>query len=369
MELTLTPTYPATHRILVASLFSSLAAMTWPGLAAAGPAPARHRSAAAPDVLDDFRALAAQRPWTCPDQAGAAAADSSWVAEPALCAWQNRLRMRRWHGQGGGRSPHCLSPEARFWTWARFQSPALSDKAVPWRSAWTSQSFSDVFASERRLIILRRGGGGQWSATEWRWRPSERPATRRWQESRWQLLVAAADRLQQPTAASPWSAADARLLWPVLAAHLGKRASEVSGNSVKWQSAGRCLQVDHGAPGPQQLQLSYAVDDSRLEQRSALQLQLARRFPNATWLTPFSLVPQPAQAHGGAKFYAVWTDAGVLAGQLWLPMRGDGAMQRVRITTPLAEAPAQSTQGAAAGKHLIESELFAFASTWAQRYD
>lgn len=214
---------------------------------------------------------------------------------------------------------------------------------------------------------MDRGSDGQWQAREWRWLPSERLATRRWQAARWALLAADADRKAPSPALTVQEPRESASLWAVLEANLGRRAGEMSGGVLSWPSDGMCLKVDRAAPGPQQLQLSYSIDDSRQEQRAAMQLQLARRFPEAQWLTPFSLVPGPSQVNRGAKFYAIWIEAGVLSGQLWMPTRGDGPLQRLRISTSLTPQPAAAE--VAAGKRAIERELLALAASWTLRHD
>jgi hypothetical protein len=253
----------------------------------------------------------------------------------------------------------CVSSEALWWTRARLQATAAPVASAAWHSAWTSQAIRDEIGSEQRIIIMERDGDGQWSAREWRWKPSERAATRRWQAARWALLVARAAR-------HSYAVHDASPLWTVLEANLGRRPGEIAGGVLSWVSEAMCLQVDRAAPGPQQLQLSYTLDDSRQEQRAAMQLQLARRFPEATWLTPFSLVPAPEQLRRGAKFYAIWLEGDVLSGQLWMPTRGDGPLQRLRISTKLAQP---TPAGMGAGKRAVERELLALAASWTQRHD
>ncbi|MEO7579435.1 MAG: hypothetical protein ABIT83_17630 [Massilia sp.] len=321
---------------------------------------ARHRPAGAVDLTADLRALAGQRPWRC-DTGVEASSDAptlqGWRAEASACAWKNLLRMRRWTGPGTAAPNACLTPLAHWWTWAR----RGQDAPRAWRQDWISQSIVDARGAEQGLVILRRLADAQWSVTEWRWTPSARAATRRWQEGRWQLLLAEAARLRQPAAAQ-----DAGSLPALLDANLGERPGEAGATSFRWPVAGHCLAADSAAPGPQQLHLSYAADDSRLEQRAALQLQLARRYPRATWLTPFSLVP-PAPRSKGARFYAVWLDGATLSGQLWMPTRGDGPLVRLRIDTVLASPAAASA--AATAKQALEPELMALANAWSRHHE
>ncbi len=344
----------------------SLPLLLLAGLAPGQAAPAARRAAAAADLAADFAALARQRPWACAPAPAPGPNVPDWQAEPAACAWQDRLRMRRWTGRGG-MAPHaCVSAQALWWAWARAGGAAPAAQPKAWRAGWQSQVRIDEAGSEKRIVIIRSLAGATWSVTEWRWTPSERPATRRWQEGRWKLLAERAAQLGQPAEAAQGTR-EARMLRAVLDANLGPRAGEISGDILKWQADGLCLEVDGAAPGQQQLQLSYNADDSRLEQRAAMQLQLARRYPKAAWLTPFSLVPAAPQVRSGAKFYAIWQEAGVVAGQLWMPARAGGPLVRLRITTPLA--PARPDAGAGAARQLVERELMALAARWAQAYE
>lgn len=342
-------------------------ALNWMDAARGAPKPPHASVEAVSDTVTSFRALASQRPWICPEQDSDGAGRSVWRAAPAECAWQNRLRMRRWRGPAIPDPDACVSAEAIWWTRARLQTGSPSTFAQAWRSAWTSQIILDEVGTEQRVIVMRRGVDGVWGATEWRWQPSERAATRRWQAARWELLVAHAVGLSPSAAGQGPEPRESNSLWAVLEANLGRRPGEIKGGVLSWASEGLCLQVDRAAPGPQQLQLSYTMDDSRQEQRAAMQLQLARRFPQATWLTPFSLVPAPERLHHGAKFYAIWLEAGVMSGQLWMPTRGDGPLQRLRISARLASKPAAAPVAIAKGA--IERELLALAASWTQRHD
>ncbi len=224
--------------------------------------------------------------------------------------------------------------------------------------------------TEKRIVILRLAPNGQWQATEWRWTPSLRAATRRWQEGRWKLLVARAEQIRA-AALVPHTAPEGRLLRHVLEANLANRVSEIGDQRWQWNAEGFCLRVDAAGPGQQIMQLPYTVDDSRLEQRAAMQLQLSRRYPNATWLTDFTLVPAAARARGGAKFYAVWLEQATLKGQLWIPTKADGPLVRLRITTTLpvngGGPPASSTIERA--HQVVTRELTGLASRWASQYE
>jgi hypothetical protein len=344
--------------------FSVLSALV---MTAASPASAaRPRMLpAAVDVTADFKALARQRPWTCAAQPANGVPPAGWAAVADECAWQNRLRMRRWSGPGDAKPGACVSAQAQWWAWARGAAPAAASPAA-WRATWASQSIIDERGAEKRIVMVRRLPNGEWSATEWRWNPSPRAATRAWQEGRWKLLAERAAQLHAPVEAVQ-GAPQARMLRGVLEANLGTRAGEIGAQGWKWQADGLCLAVDEAGLGQQIMQLPYSSDDSRLEQRAAMQLQLARRYPKAFWLTNFSLVPAPPNARGGAKFYAIWTEQATLKGQLWIPTRGDGPLVRLRLTAALPAAP--DAPAVARAEQAMQRELMALASRWAARHE
>lgn len=338
-------------------------AALWPA-AGHGAAKSHRAGAAAPDIERDFSALAQQRPWQCAVQEAVPAPASDWRARPDQCAWQDRLRMRRWSGAASAQGAACVSEQARWWAWARNRPGMPAALAPAWRTSWQAQSAHGATSAEERIVIIRRAPDGQWSATEWRWNPSPRAATRRWQAGRWALLAARAAQARPPAEAGN-GAREARMLRTVIEGNLGKRPGELANDVWRWPADGLCLRVDVPGLGPQQLQLPYAVDDSRLEQRAAMQLQLARRYPKAQWLIPFRLLARAPQAKGGAKFYAVWLEEGTLKGQLWIPTKGDGQLVRVRIDTVVAPAQSDPTQA----QGIVERELIALATRWAQVHE
>lgn len=322
-----------------------------------------------PDVTAVFQELAQQRPWVCREQPGVAT-PRGWKADPAKCTWQERLRMRTWTGPGGEPDDACVSLQATWWAWAHKGNRSLPQRKAVWQGIWNTQTFIGQDGDQHRIVLIARLPEGQWRVTEWRWDPSPRAATRRWQEGRWALLAARAAELAQPVP-RPGPGPEAPLLEPVLLANVGARVAEMGSGILNYESDGMCLQVDMGAPGQQQLQLSYSAEDSRLEQRAAMQLQLARRFPKATWLSSFNLLPMPPTIHSGAKFYALWIEGTVVKGQLWIPTKGDGPLVRVRVTTALPEGASTlpDSRPVAAARKVVERELMGLAARWAGRYE
>ncbi len=360
--------FPYSHAAGLPRSFSLLCVALTVGVATPGTAIGSAKARAEP--TSDFRTLAAQRPWACTAQADPVMPDTAWIAAPAQCAWQNRLQMRQWRGVGGNQKAACVSVQAQWWAWLRPRTPGSSGSSAAWRSNWTAQSMIDESGPEKRIVILQLASSGQWNATEWRWTPSLRAATRRWQEGRWKLLVARAEQIRA-AALVPQAAPEGRLLRNVLEATLANRVSEIGDQSWQWHADGFCLRVDAAGLGQQIMQLPYRVDDSRLEQRAAMQLQLTRRYPKATWLTDFTLVPAAAHARGGAKFYAVWLEQATLKGQLWIPTRSDGPLVRLRITTtlPVSSGGQPATATIERAEQVVTRELTGIATRWASQYE
>jgi hypothetical protein len=290
----------------------------------------------------------------------ARAAGDGWTSEKAECAWQNRLSKQSW--SWSETAHECVSKQARWWRWAQ------AGREV-WQSGWTEQAAQLADGAERRILMIERTGGGRWVATEWRWNPSPRAATRRWQEGRWKLLAALAAQQRQGLPAAPGS--DAGRLQAVFGAVLGPRPGELLPDSMVLESQGLCLRIGYPLQGQPKLPLLYSPDDSRLEQRAAMHLLLSRQFPKAGWLTPFRMITMPTNINSGAKFLATWVEAGELKGQLWMPAKKPGSTVRVRMTTGLP--PGQSGDLDAApvvkAKQIVEDELRAIAARWAVFYE
>jgi len=351
------PAYTLKKRLfLTAKSQLALAGLALAMLAPAQGAQAARRTAPArPDPVADFRALAQQDPWTCRQ-----AADGE-----AACAWQDRLRKQSWRWSESAPSA-CLSQQARWWSQAQAGLPPTTLRSV-WDRRWSVRTLRFGIGGEERLLLLERGRDGQWQATEWRWNPNPRPATRRWQEGRWKLLVEAAARRQAETA-SP-AQLDAARLQPVLRRVLGARPGEFGADGLRLETPGRlCLQVGNPLPGPSKLPLSYSPNDSRLEQRAAMHLQLSRQHPDAKWLTPFKMLDMPANLPSGAKFFATWTEGAALNSQLWMPAKNDAPTVRLRVSTRLP----RGQENAAAlwqARQAVERELAAIALQWAAAYE
>ncbi len=279
--------------------------------------------AAGPVALEAELAGMHQRFDTCPVAAQDGAAPSGWRALPAQCAWSGRLQARHWE-MPLATGAACVSPEARWWAWEQQRLGGAS----AWRAGSAVRTLALSGTGQRSLAIIARTPDG-WEAIEWRWTPAASEDTRKWEQAEWHALtalVAAREDTRMPV----------RTRDPVEAAwlrQLNGRPGEIGPAGWQWEANGLCLRMLPSVPPEAGLRLPYHREDARLEQRSAMQIQLARRFPDAVWLRPFGLVDVPGA--DGASYRAVWTDKTNVIGQLWQPGQDGQAMLRLRIVTPL----------------------------------
>jgi hypothetical protein len=335
----------------------SLAALALLALAAtAGPAAARKEARKdAPPALADFGALTGTRPGTC-----SATIDPAYarMGQPALrqCAWSQRLEMLYWKSIPAPAGT-CLPPAAI--AWHRLMA-GVAAGAPPWNRDWTGQARVAGSDALQQAVALWQAGDGSWSAAAWRWRPAEKPATRAWQAGHWSKVAEAARALDAGNPA-PGSSA---LLEAWLAASNGKPRI-LEGDTWRWVSENTCLALRTAGISQGQLHLPYSRDDARLEQRTAMQVQLARRFPAARWLQPFTLLePAVPGTRSGAKFYAVWREGAAIQGQLWIPLRDDGGVVRARIGTDAPPRGPHAEEIAARRAALVARELKTLAHAW-----
>lgn len=317
------------------------------------------------DLIKDFQRLTTMRPRACVNIKNSAPV-AGWLALPAQCAWQGRLRLERWSApRVNGKS--CVSPAAVWWARARQRLGPGSPGA--WQAQWTSQIIRDDSGGTKRLALIRQDEEGNWSASEWTWLPSDRPATRVWQQGRWASLAAQAGQLAQASRIA--AGAPAAPLFGVWEQHLGPRPAEIRADIGFWPLQGRCMVLDMAGIADSRFQLPYLLDDSRLEQRAAMQLQLARRYPKATWLRTFRALPaDPNAQHGRAGYVAVWSEAGWVRGQLWIPTKGDGPVLRMRIGNAAPRSiPGGRDEALETNARLIEEELAHLARRWRSTYD
>jgi len=347
--------------------------LLWMPHAALAKAPAR-RPAPPPSLLDDFTRLSTLRPRACPAGEATAPSIPNWRLDATECGWRGLLQVRRWTaGAGEPAAAGCVGNAAQWWAAARRGYRGAALPSLAWHAGWTSQVIADDSGAEKRLAVIVRAPDGGWRASEWRWRPSERPATRRWQQGRWQLLLDEAARLRQ-AAPPPQEGKDAARLRAAWERNLGNRAGEVRAGVWQWPAAGYCMKADTAGASPGQFRLPYLIDDSRLEQRAAMQLQLARRHVGAVWLKTFRPLESPAPAApapapaatGGARYEAIWQDHDTVIGQLWIPVKGDGPVLRLRVSARL-NAPSPEAANAAAGA--IEREMAGIARGWGALYE
>lgn len=318
--------------------------------------------------LVDFAKLAQNRPRPCGPAAASVAGPTGWKEAPPLCAWHGRLQMRRWQSGPASAAAACVAAPAAWLAWQRPRAgvPTAAHGAA-WQTGWSSHYLAGPAPDGMaRIAMVERRAAGDWVATEWTWSPSPRAATRAWQRGRWELLAAAASVARGADATPPGPLRNA---WE---GNLQGRAAQDGPDGWRWSSAGVCLRMvalpASGAPLP----LPYAREDARLEQRAAMQIQLARRYPGATFLMPIRLLDAPAAApRAGAAYAAIWTDRAQVTGQLWLPRKDDGPPLRAQVSAGLP-ARYDTPSGLAAGTRAwraIERELNGIAAAWSADHE
>lgn len=332
-------------------------------------APKKHTRAAprkdAPPAVADFDALSGAHARSCD-----APADPRLAAmgEPSArqCAWSGHVEMQYWRTIPAPAGA-CLPPAAI--AWQRLATTAQTGPA-PWNTAWNGQALVTGNDAQQQALALWRGADGNWSAVLWRWQPSSKPDTRAWQQGHWKDIAAAAQAIGAPNRTPAAS--------PLLQAWLDATAARprvLDGDNWRWVDQHTCLTMQTSDIGQAQLHLPYSRDDARLEQRSAMQVQLARRLPNAEWLRPFDLLdPAVPGKRSSAKFIAVWKEGSAVKGQLWIPLREDGGVVRARIASELAKLPASSPaargeEAVKARADLVEHELTGLAHAWEARHE
>lgn len=288
-----------------------------------------------------------------------------WPGAEARCAWQNHLHMQSWHWRGDA-APACISAQARWWHWAQAGLPPAAARSV-WDARWTTQTLNMRFGDEQRMLLLRQVDRRHWQASDWRWNPNPRPDTRHWQEERWLSLQEAFSQLRDGRADTV--APGAARMRTVLRRVLGARPGELRAEGLWLESDGLCLLASDPLPGQPALALSYSPNDSRLEQRAAMHLQLSRQYPNAKWLTQFKMLEMPADLPSGAKFVATWIDNRQVVGQLWMPAKGNAATVRVRVSSRLAPGQDEGPAATLKIKQAVEQELRAIAIQWAASHE
>ncbi|MDK6076103.1 hypothetical protein [Massilia varians] len=332
----------------------ALGAFHVPDAAAAG------RKSAPPPVAD-FTQLTGTRAGNCtaPVESGLAT-----LGAPTLrhCAWSQHLEMLYW--QDVSASPNTCLPAPAI-AWHRLGA-GVGAVLRPWSAAWNGQSMLVQTGGRVQAGMVWQGEGGQWSAVLWRWRPSDRLPTRNWQAGHWNKV---AEALRAIDAANP-APQRTPLMTAWLDATNGKPRLQAA-DSWRWVSEASCLDLRTASLGQAQMHLPYSRDDARLEQRSAMQVLLARRFPGAEWLRNFSLIePSISGDRTGAKFLAVWRENTTVSGQLWIPLRGEGGIVRARISSELPAAPAPALQEAAKARAaVLERELSTLAHAWEARHE
>lgn len=352
----MTPTRPSRRYRLLATACALCVILT-PQAHAAKRKPAAPKTPA----IADFRELSGSYPGTCEQPVAPAL---SGLGEPTTrqCAWSQRVEMVYWRSIPTPTAT-CLPPAAIAW---HRLTQAIHADAPPWNNAWSGRTVTTNTPESQQLAAIWRGDDGQWSAALWRWQPSEKPDTRTWQAGHWADVKQAAHAID---AGSPLPAA-APLFVAWRDASAGK-PRVLDGDTWRWVSDKTCLRLETSGISQTRIHLPYSRDDARLEQRSGMQVLLARRFPNAEWLQPFTLLePGRPGDRTGAKFIAVWREGASVKGQLWIPLRDDAGIVRARIVSDLAPASAERQKELAKQRaDVIGHELTALAHAWEVRHE
>lgn len=311
--------------------------------------------------IADFERMSGARAGDCDGPADAGLAE---LGSPSLrrCAWGQRVEMLYWNAipvvQGA-----CLPPPAVAW---QSLTADVGADSRPWDLAWSGQAKTAGGKDIQQALAVWKESDGHWSAIAWRWRPSSRPATRAWESGHWDAAVKA---MQAVNVGNP-PPQPSLLLDAWLAGTHGKPRM-IDSDSWRWVSENTCLVMRTAGISQGQLHLPYSRDDARLEQRSGMQLQLARRFPAAEWLQPFTLLdPAAPGTRSGTKFLAVWREGATVQGQLWIPLADGGGIVRARIGTDVpANKDARSQELIKQRAAIVQRELTGMAHAWEARHE
>lgn len=340
-----------------------LACLSVPTAGLAAPNAASYPS----DVPAQVRSLATMarsRPTFCEQQPPAA--PGTWLSLPTQCAWRGGLRMQRWISDDSV-PPACIGAAAAWWHWRG----AILRERMPWpiwNAAWRRQAILSPMPDEsgtQRIVLVARTNSGGWIATEWRWTAPDRAATRAWEQQRWEQLRRAVKALGDDRDDAGLAPAPLQELW---ARHVQGQPAERVGPTLAWQTGHQCLRllaVDKR--DDPELPLPYAREDSRLEQRAATQVQLARGTPGATWPAPFHLMLPSVPQQRGATYAAILRRGPLLIGRLWLPARNEQALLRARLEMPLIAPPGSAEETRAVS--LLDREMAALAALWTSDHE
>lgn len=241
----------------------------------------------------------------------------------------------------------------------------MRNQSLAWDVQWSGNAVRVSQPDAGRIAVVMRNPDHSWTATEWHWTGSPRQPTRAWQRERWRLLEHAAAAVQ-PVAPGPL-AGETAMLRTAWEDALRGRAAESDGQLWRWQAGNSCLVIDAVGLSDAQVQMPYQASESRLEQRAAMQLLMARRHPGVEWVAPFSLMATA----GGARYTALWRDAHKVHGQLWIPRKDDSAIVRVRLSTSIAPTvpePARAPLVFHAAR-AISGEMASIVTAWNARHE
>ncbi|UUZ48591.1 hypothetical protein LP420_38810 [Massilia sp. B-10] len=253
----------------------------------------------------------------------------------------------------------CVAPSARWWAWERARLAASAPALPAWETQWTGNAAA-ISTDPLRLAVLELGEGAVWQAREWEWTPSPRRATRAWQCGAGSSCCARSSKNARRPHRIPHRCADSASLGSAAAGAARRTQQSIAALASRWR-----------VPAPDRRIAARTELPSRLRARrrlasnsAAMQVQLARRYPEASWLVPFRLIDLPGADGARARYLAVWQDKGGITGQLWL-LTADGARAvRVQVSGTL-----QAGQNGAATAATIEQELTALARRLGQPHE
>lgn len=191
----------------------------------------------------------------------------------------------------------------------------------------------------------------------WGWTPSNRSATRAWEQNRWDQLKHA---LQEMTGNEDTVSAQSALGMGYR--NLRNRTAEQSGNALIWQEGKQCMRIMAADKSMEpDIPLLYAREDSRLEQRAAIQVKLARGDASLTWPAAFHLM-LPILPHQRSATYAAVSRSNLhVTGHLWLPAQAEKAVH-LHIDTSLIAKPGSPEETQMVS--VLDREMAAIAALW-----
>ncbi|MTV38366.1 hypothetical protein [Duganella radicis] len=257
------------------------------------------------------------------------------------------------------RNSGCVSPQADWWHWQQLAGSATASSPV-WNARWRRQAIfqeGNESAGTKKMTLIAQTADGAWTAMTWGWTPSNRPGTRAWEQNRWDRLKQA---LQEMTGNEDAISSQSAL--GLGYRNLRNRTAEQSGNALIWQEGKLCMRIMAADKSAEpDIPLPYAREDSRLEQRAAIQVKMARGDASLAWPAAFHLM-LPILPHQRSATYAAVARSNLhITGHLWLPAPTEKAVHLHIDTTLIAkQGSPEETQIVS----VLNREMAAIAALW-----